>query len=279
MPTIRIKGLGGVDEIGASSAQIEFLGNIKRNALVDSGIRMKSKRGQHGEFVRWSEGHTPPDVRIDAALITHGHSDHDSFLPNLWPEIWKRNPSAKVYMTRPTFYVAGNLWLNYADLMARQQVKVELSFESNFNQGMRMLLEQAQNTWVEKPGWVEVFPGVDAYFGPNGHIRGSAFIVFRVDVGSGNYKYIMFSGDISIYDSPTVKGMKVPEEFIGKIDIMFVESTYGDRVLIPRVEEEDRMAYLAKDTIGRGGVCLASAFGVGRSPDSALAQEIRGVAP
>ena len=279
MPTLRIKGLGGFNEIGASSAQLEFLDNINRNVLIDSGIRMINDRGNRGEFIRKSEGHTPPDVRIDAALITHGHSDHHSNLPQLWPGIMDANSDAKVYMTRPTYHIAGNLWLNYSYLMAKQEVKVDLSYQANFNKGMRMLVEQAQNTWVEKPGWVEVFPGVDAYFGPNGHIRGSAFIVIRIDTGNGKYKYIMFSGDISVYDSPTVKGMKVPEEFIGKLDAMFVESTYGDRVLIPRAEEEDRMATLAKDTISRGGICLAPAFGVGRSPDAVIAQEIRGVAP
>lgn len=291
MPIVRIKGLGGMDEIGASSAQLEFL-SIDKNALVDSGIRMINKRGQNGHFIRRSEGHTAPDVRIDAAVITHGHSDHHSNLPRIWPDVVEASPDAKVYMTKPTFYIAGNLWLNYSYLMAKKQVNVDLGYESNFNRGMRMLVEQAKNAWVEKPGWVEIFPGVDAYFGPNGHIRGSAFAVFRVDVGFGKYLYFMFSGDLSVYDSPTVKGLKFPgskelkgdeksplDEFVDKIDVLFIESTYGDRVLIPRAEEEDRMSDLAKNTIDQGGICLASAFGVGRSPDSALAQEIRGVTP
>lgn len=292
MANIRIKGLGGFSEVSASSAQAEFLGKINRNALVDSGIRMINKRGRHGEFIRRSEGHVLPDIRIDAAVITHGHSDHNSNLPRLWPGIVEANPDAKAYMTKPTFYIASNLWLNYSHLMKRKEVNVDSRYESNFNKGMKMLVQQVQNTWIEKPGWVEIFPGVDAYFGPNGHIRGSAFVVFRVDVGNGKYIYIMFSGDLSVYDSPTVKGLKFPgskelkgdeksplEEFVGKIDIMFVESTYGDRVLIPRAEEEDRMAYLAKETINRSGICLAPAFGVGRSPDAALAQEIRSVTP
>ncbi len=276
--TLRIKGLGGIDEVGASSNQIEIL-NIDRNLLLDSGIRMINKREPNRELVRRTEGHALPDVQIDAALITHGHSDHHGNLPRLWPGIIDANPDAKVHMTRPTFYIAGNLWLNTSFLMAKGRISVDFDYEANFAKGMRMIVEQARNNLVDKPGWVEIFPGVEAYFGPNGHIRGSAFIVLRIDVGNGKYIHVMFSGDMSVYDSPTVKGMKVPEEFIGKLDAIFIESTYGDRVLIPRAEEDDRMAALAKDTISRGGICLAPAFGVGRSPDAVIAQEIRGVTP
>lgn len=280
MPSVRIKNLGGANEIGASASQIEFLGNINQNALLDAGIRMINKRCDiQGKRITMSRGHADPDVRIDAALITHGHSDHHGNLPYLWPGIIDKNPDTKAYMTRPTFFTAGNLWLDNSFRMANKNLKVHPDFQANFNRGMRMILEQTKDILIEEPGWVEIFPGVDAYFGSNGHIRGSAFIVIRVDVGNGEYTQIMFSGDVSVYDSPTVKGMKIPEEFIGKLDAMFVEATYGDRVLIPRSEEEDRMADLAKETIEQGGICLTPGFGVGRCPDATIAQWIRGVRP
>jgi Cft2 family RNA processing exonuclease len=270
---LRIKGLGGMDEVGASSAQIE-IPSINRNLLLDSGIRMRNKNGPHGGKIRITEGHLPSDVRIDAILITHGHSDHAGAAPTNFLEILKASPNARIFMTKPTFYTAGNLWLNTSYLMEREKIVTSLEYEADFNRGMRMAIEQTQDHLVEKPGWVEVCPGVEAYFGPNGHIRGSAFIVLRT---AG--RQVMFTGDMSFYDSPTVKGMKVPEEFIDNLDAIFAEATYGDRVLRPRVEEEDRMAFLANDTISRNGICLAPACGVGSCPNVALAQYIRGVRP
>ncbi len=271
MAGFKIKGLGGMDEVGASSAQIEIPG-INRNLLIDFGIRMRNKRGPDGARLNSTDGPVAPDAKIDAALITHAHNDHMGELPRIWPGILRDNPDAKVIMTKPTFYIACQLWLNTSYLMESAKIAATKEGRKNFNRGMRLLVERPQ--LIEKPAWTEIFPGVETLFYPNGHIRGSAAIVLKA-----NGKTIMFTGDMSKYDSPTVKGMQVPEELIGKLDAVFTESTYGDRVLIPRSEEEDRMAELAKETLNRGGICLAPAFGVGRCPDAALAQYIRGVAP
>jgi len=105
MSTLRIKGLGGFSEIGASGAQIEILGNINKNLLVDSGIKMVNLK-ENGTFIRRSEGHSFPDKEIHATLITHGHADHIVNLPN----ILSRYPSAKVFWTRPTTHIAGKMY-------------------------------------------------------------------------------------------------------------------------------------------------------------------------
>jgi len=268
---LEIVGLGGMNEIGASGVLIKTTDNFgnTRNILVDSGIRMINEP-KDGRLAKRTEGHILPDCPIGAILLTHAHTDHVGNAP----VIIKSNPSAKVFMTRPTFYIAGALWLNTLYLMKNQKIEVSLNFLSDFADGVRMIVEDNKDKIVNKPGWINIFPGIDAYFGPNGHIRGSAFIVLKI-----GEKMIMFSGDMSVYDSPTVKGMSIPQEFIGKLDAVFTESTYGDRQLVDRREEEDRMAELAKKTIRNGGSCLFPAFGVGRSPDVLIAQMIRGVKP
>ena len=261
------KLLGGANEIGASCALVfcrDDLGNEKVIA-VDSGIRMKNIKGG-----MTTEGHEMPNCEVHAVLATHAHADHIGNLPVLI----KANPRARVYMSRPTFYIAGAVWLDTLRLMDTEKIQASLDDICDFSEGARIIVKENFDNIILRPGWVNIFPGIDAYFGPNGHIRGSAFIVLKA-----GGKQVMFSGDISVYDSPTILGMKVPEQFIGNLDAIFVESTYGDRTLVNRLEEEERMAKLASETLSNGGRCLFPAFGIGRSPDVLLAQLIRNVSP
>ncbi len=263
MSVIRIKGLGGFNEIGASGTQVEIFNGVNKNILVDSGIRMKTiKDSVSGDILHGSDGHNTPDVNIDAVAITHGHADHVGNLPYTLSQF----PAAKVFMTRPTLAISSQMWNNTSHLMERGHIDSTPARRLEFAKGTQVAASNLNNA-IKKPGWVEIFPGVEAYFGPAGHIRGAAFIVIK----TGGVQ-VMFTGDISIFDSPTVKGMRLPEEFIGKLDAIFVESTYGDRILIPREEEEARMGYIVERTLDRGGICLATAFGVGRSQDVLVAQ-------
>lgn len=266
MATVRLKGLGGWNEIGASSTLIQILENINENVLIDAGIRMRSRRVGH-EWERWSEPPEEPNVPLKAVGITHGHADHVSWLSY----ILNKCRQAKVYMSVPTYHVSLQSFANQVNRIDSGRVKLEDDVEAAFFRGTRILTENQEN-FLKKPSWVEVCPGVRMYFGPNGHIRGSAFIVIEVDIGNGRYLRIMFTGDISVYDSPTVRGMKIPEEFIGNLDVIVTEATYGDRVLIPRWEEEARMGYIVTKTMEAGGICMAPAFGIGRSPDAYIAQ-------
>ncbi len=271
-----IKGLGGMDEIGASSTLVfttDDLGN-SRNIVIDSGMRVRNERLEGGKLVSRSEGHLIPQETIHAVLVTHAHLDHVGNMPFLVDA----NPQAAVFMTLPTLHIAGETYMDTIRIMREGRSSfssVDWDSISKFSRGAKIIIMDNQDNTIKKPGWVNLFPGIDAYFGPNGHIRGSAFIVLKV--GS---RMIMFSGDISVFDSPTVRGMKVPEEFIGRLDAIFIEATYGHREFErSRAEEEDRMARLANETIANGGSCLFPAFGIGRSPDVFLALLIRGVNP
>ncbi|PJE50363.1 MAG: hypothetical protein COV29_04265 [Candidatus Yanofskybacteria bacterium CG10_big_fil_rev_8_21_14_0_10_36_16] len=259
--------LGGFDEVGASATLVRVkddLGN-NRNILIDSGVKTRTGLDDYGERFSYSEGHIMPDYIVHAVLITHAHSDHTGNIPY----VLKENPEASIYMTVPTSAIAMQLWLNTSYIKEQNEgVRESLIFSDAAAKACEKI------TKIEKPGWINLFPGVDAFYWPNGHIRGSAMIFLKV-----GETITCFSGDMSFYDTPTVRGMEMPEEFVGRVDHLFIESTYGDRSIVERYPEEDRLARIASDVMNGNGKAVFPAFGVGRGPDVFLALLSRGLKP
>jgi metallo-beta-lactamase family protein len=90
---------------------------------------------------------------------------------------------------------------------------------------------------------------------PAGHILGSATVEVRSSGGS-----LGFTGDLGRVDHPLLK----PPASAPAVDVMLVESTYGDRRHPPR--DLAVMAEPIRRTIDRGGVVLAPAFAIDRTP-------------
>src|SRR5690606_38434103 len=69
--------------------------------------------------------------------------------------------------------------------------------------------------------WIPLYEGIKVRFQYNGHIIGATFI--ELDI---NGKRFVFSGDIGRKDDLLMRTPKKPK----KADVLFVESTYGDRL-------------------------------------------------
>lgn len=265
---ICLSGFNGVEANAILVTAVDNLGR-EHNILIDSGISMKS-RIERDRLYRWSEGHPDPGCEIDAFLVTHAHADHAGYLPVMVAQ----NPKARVIMTRPTFYISGIMWENTLNLMINGRIYVPLKYKSNFANGAKIVITEKKDDIVEKPKCIELFPGISAYFHPNGHIRGSAMIFLKI----GDL-IILFSGDMSVYDSQTVKGLKIPEQFIGRVDMAFFESTYGDRVLVPREEAVERGCRLVKEVLSNDGSIVSPAFGIDRTTALAIDQTLHDIDP
>lgn len=256
-------GPAGKSSIGANST---FIKAGELNILVDFGA---SYERVHRNEQRVHPPLPPPVSygEIDFILLTHIHADHGGMVP--W--LMSRNENVRLVTTRPTFLLAASVW-NDAHNIASFFKHPGLA---PFSQKLYANIAN-RTTFIDSPGWIDLGKGVRACFGSNGHIRGSAFVVIEHEG-----KRVAFSGDVGTSDTPTLKGMtsaNVPEDVRG-VDLLFLESTHGGRVLPPREEEIAKMNEHIRATIGRGGRVLTAALSVDRSANISLDQVRGGVAP
>jgi metallo-beta-lactamase family protein len=100
-----------------------------------------------------------------------------------------------------------------------------------------------------------------------GHILGSAITVIRIHENGRHYN-IGFTGDIGRFDKPIIKDptLNFADEH-KDIDLLIMESTYGDRLHEPVKDLKPRLKKVLEDTYNRGGTVLIPSFAFGRTQE------------
>lgn len=100
-----------------------------------------------------------------------------------------------------------------------------------------------------------------------GHILGSAMSIIKSKV-NGECKTICYSGDIGRFDKPIIKDPALLfEDEDREIDLLIMESTYGDRDHEAVVDLKPRLQDVLKKTIERGGSVIIPSFAFGRTQE------------
>ncbi len=98
-----------------------------------------------------------------------------------------------------------------------------------------------------------------------GHILGSAFALVKVRE-EGRGKTVLFTGDIGRFGKPILKDpTTVFKESDADVDLLVMESTYGDRVHEPLEDMKGKLKEVLLETTGRGGSLIIPAFAFGRT--------------
>ncbi len=98
-----------------------------------------------------------------------------------------------------------------------------------------------------------------------GHILGSAISMITARV-NGRALNLCFSGDIGRFDKPIFNDPElVFAEADRDVDLLILESTYGDRMHEPVTDLKGQLAAVLEETLGRGGTVLIPAFAFGRT--------------
>ena len=100
-----------------------------------------------------------------------------------------------------------------------------------------------------------------------GHILGSAFALIRARQNDRDLR-VCYTGDIGRFDKPIIKDptMDFAEED-QQIDLLIMESTYGDRLHEPVQDLKPRLKKILIETHKRGGSIVIPAFAYGRTQE------------
>jgi metallo-beta-lactamase family protein len=257
---IQLSFFGAAGTVTGSSFLIEGAG---ARVLVDCGMFQGSKTLKELNY-----GAFPfSPATLDAVLVTHAHIDHSGLLPKLKRDGF-RGP---VLATEAT---VGLLECMLPDSGHIQETEVEILNRRGRHRGRdkvtpiytkaeaQAFLKQLVS--VEYGVWRQIRPGLRARWWNAGHLLGSASVEIEVEDGKDTLR-LLFSGDIG----PDHKLLQEPAEGPRDLDVIVMESTYGDRDR-QDLTAERRRALLAEEVAAaeaRGGPLLIPSFAVERTQE------------
>jgi metallo-beta-lactamase family protein len=201
--------------------------------------------------------------RLDAVVLTHAHLDHTGRLPLLTRFDYK----GPIYATPATIALADLILKDAAYLqgedakrqnrrrVAARQAPIEPLYTQKEVDRLRPLFRRLR---YGHP--TTVAPGISVRAVEAGHILGSASLEMTVE-DAGRKKVVVFSGDIGPRGAPLHRD---PEPF-KHADLVFLESTYGDREHPSLAETAVAAREAIKETVELGGRVLVPVFAIGRS--------------
>ncbi|MCA1900501.1 MAG: MBL fold metallo-hydrolase [Chloroflexi bacterium] len=209
----------------------------------------------------------PFDVtKIDAVLLSHAHIDHSGNLPNLV----KQGYSGPIYCTRATAELTDIMLRDSGHIQERQAENINHHKTKRGETPVEPLYTEADAEQVEpllkSVKYDEAIPvadGVTATFYDAGHILGSAAISLHLEEKKQK-KRLWFSGDIGRLGLPILRDPVLPTD---DVDILLMESTYGDKPHRDPEEAYQEMKTVIRKTLDRKGKVIIPAFAVGRTQE------------
>lgn len=245
---ITVAGAAG-GEVTGSAYLVE---TDRARVLIDAGMFQGGKKTEE-------KNKLPINARpekIDCVLLTHAHLDHTGRLPLLI----KKGFKGTVYTTSATIDLAELILQDTAKLQAQDAARhnrhnpespVEPLYTPEDAQKMRSM---AKSVPFHTP--IPVADGITARFFEAGHMLGSASIELQIDG-----KIILFSGDLGPSTLPIVR----EPDAQSNADVVFLESTYGDRDHRPYQETIAEFEKIVKDAAAEKGKILVPTFAIGRA--------------
>ncbi len=251
---VRVKFLGAAGSVTGSRFLIDA-GDFR--FLFDCGLfqGLKDLRLRN-----WDEFPVDPST-IQCVVISHAHIDHIGYLPKLVKEGF----SGPIYCTHPTADLMEILLLDSAKLQEEEALFAAKKGYSKHEHPKPLYTEEdvkAVFPLLKSFGYnerIRIHNKTEIIYRDAGHLLGSAITEVLLK-GDSQEKKLVFSGDIGRYTN----AMLHPPTAIKQADVLFVESTYGNKENTYD-DPTDDFVRIVNETIDRGGVLLIPAFAVGRT--------------
>lgn len=251
---VKVKFLGATGTVTGS----RFLLDIgKFRFLFDCGLFQGLKELR---LRNWEPFPVDP-ASINAVVISHAHIDHTGYLPKLVKEGFK----GPIYCTRPTADLMEIMLLDAAKLQEEEASYANSKGYSKHTTALPLYTTQdAQSVFplLKKYNYEEriaIAKNLEIVYKDAGHLLGSAITELYI-TGDSQTKKIVFSGDLGRNHDIMLR----PPSVIEQADILFIESTYGNKDN-PSLDPASDLERIVKETISRNGVVLIPAFAVGRT--------------
>src|SRR6185369_4723751 len=252
--------------------QIQFLGATRtttgsmylievnnRRVLLECGLY----QGKRAESIERNCCFPFDPAKVDAVVLSHAHIDHSGNLPNLC----RQGFTGSIYCTFATRDLASIMLEDSAQIQRDDAAFVS---RKRARQGLPPVeplysaadAEKAVRQFVtfnyDRP--FPVLDGVTVTFRDAGHILGAAQVILDIRESGRQFRYL-FSGDIGRGGDPILRD---PEPVEG-VDFLQVESTYGGREHSPRINADEQVGRLVRETLEGKGKIIIPAFSVGRT--------------
>jgi metallo-beta-lactamase family protein len=239
---MNITSHGAAREVTGSCHRVE---TASTRLLIDCGMFQGSAFNDARNFRPF--GFAAEDV--DAVILTHAHLDHVGRLPKLIREGFK----GPIYATPPTVEMVKIILEDAYEIMEEQfekEYRPKLYEQEDLNKTLARLKSVDYSRW-------KTIGDLKFRFRDAGHIFGSAFVELEEQGGVR----AVFSGDIGNIDTPILR----PTAQIGSSDIVYIESTYGNRIHEDLSTRSALFEKIVLDTYRKRGVLLIPSFAVERT--------------
>ena len=249
--------------LGAAGGEVTgsayLLQTAAANVLIDCGLFQGSRKLENSNRLPT----TAAMQQLHAVVLTHAHLDHTGRLPLLTRFDYKQ----PIYATPATISLAelilkDSAYLHGEDAKRQNRWRSEKGkppIEPLYTQKeVDRLHPLYRPLRYDHP--TEVAPGISVRAVEAGHILGSASLEVTVEE-PGRSKVVVFSGDIGPRGAPLHRD-PVPFK---RADLVFMESTYGDKDHPSLAQTATAAREAVRATIEARGRVLVPTFAIGRS--------------